>query len=263
MWLDFMEPIRVLIAEDNAIQRGLLVDALNGHSDIEVVGSATNGLETYDMINRLHPQVVVLDMVLPRLDGFGLLEKLQQLPAGERPAVIAATSLGRDDFITRAMELNVTYYMVKPIDMSFLIRQVLSCVRRDVPVMPAPPPPEEPEDLERLVTAMLMQIGVPAHLSGYKFIRTALIAVIDRPELFSSLTRVLYPEIASQFGTTASCVERAIRHAISLTWDRGGSENYRRLLGRQASTIGDKPTNSEFLAQVSEGIRLKRSRHGR
>lgn len=259
-----MESIRVLIAEDNALQRGLLTDALDGHNGIQVVGEASNGVDALELIQQLRPQVVLLDMVLPRLDGYGLLEKLQQLPAAEQPAVIATTSLGRDDFITRAMELSVAYYMVKPLDLPFLIRQILSCVHRAAPAASAhAPPPEEPEDVERLITAMLMQIGVPPHLSGYKFIRSALMMVIDRPELFSSLTRVLYPEIAREFGTTASCVERAIRHAISLTWDRGGGENYRRLLGRQASTIGDKPTNSEFLAQVGEGIRLRRGRHGR
>ncbi|MCH5287894.1 MAG: sporulation transcription factor Spo0A [Christensenellaceae bacterium] len=259
-----METIRVLIAEDNALQRSLLADGLDGHSGIQIVGAAANGLDALEMIQRLHPQVLLLDMVLPSLDGFGLLEKLQQFPASQRPAVIATTSLGRDDFITRAMELSVAYYMVKPLDMAFLTRQILSAVHREAPVLSAPaPPPDEPEDIERLATAMLMQIGVPAHLSGYKFIRSALMMVTDRPELFSSLTRVLYPEIAREFGTTASCVERAIRHAISLTWDRGGGENYRKLLGRQASTIGDKPTNSEFLAQVGEGIRLRRGRHGR
>lgn len=259
-----MESIRVLIAEDNALQRNLLADALDGQNGIQIVGTACHGLEAFDMIQQLRPQVVLLDMVLPRLDGYGLLEKLQQFPPDQRPVVIATTSLGRDDFITRAMELSVAYYMVKPLDIPFLIRQILSCVNRAAPAVSAPPPPpEDTEDVERLITAMLMQIGVPPHLSGYKFIRSALIMVTDRPELFSSLTRVLYPEIARTYGTTASCVERAIRHAISLTWDRGGGENYRRLLGRQASTVGVKPTNSEFLAQVGEGIRLRRGRHGR
>lgn len=258
-----MELIRVLIAEDNALQRGLLIDGLDGQSGIQIIGAATNGQEAFDMIQELRPQVLLLDMVLPLMDGYGLLEKLQTLLPEQRPAVIATTSLGRDDFITRAMELNVAYYMVKPLDIPFLIRQILSCVHRAAPASAPPPPAEEPEDVERMVTTMLMQIGVPPHLSGYKFIRAALLLVIDRPELFSGLTRTLYPEIARQFGTTASCVERAIRHAISLTWDRGGSENYRRLLGRQASIIGDKPTNSEFLAQVGEGIRLRRGRHGR
>ena len=260
-----MEPIRVLIAEDNALQRGLLVDGLDGQGGIEVIGTASNGQEAFEMIQELRPQVLLLDMVLPLLDGYGLLEKLQPLPPEQRPAVIATTSLGRDDFITRAMELSVAYYMVKPLDIPFLIRQIMSCVQRSAPTAASAPrpPADEPEDVERLVTAMLMQIGVPPHLSGYKFIRAALLMVTDRPELFSGLTRVLYPEIARQFGTTASCVERAIRHAISLTWDRGGSENYRRLLGRQASILGDKPTNSEFLAQVGEGIRMRRGRHGR
>ena len=261
-----MESIRVLIVEDNALQRSQLIDALDGQSGIQIIGAAADGLEGLEMITQLRPQVLLLDMVLPRLDGFGLLERLQHFPTNQRPAVIATTSLGRDDFIIRAIELGVTYYMVKPLDIAFLIRQIMSVAHRDVPVvMPAPvvSPPEEPDDLERVVTSMMIQIGIPAHLSGYKFIRTALIAVVDRPELFSSLTRILYPEIARQFSTTASCVERAIRHAISLTWDRGGSENYRRLLGRHASTVGERPTNSEFLAQVSEGIRLKRGRHAR
>lgn len=258
------ESLRVLIAEDNALQRNLLIDGLDGQSGIRIVGAASNGLEALDMIQELRPQVLLLDMVLPGLDGFGLLEKLQHFSDNQRPAVIATTSLGRDDFITRAMELGVAYYMVKPIDLPFLTRQILSCAQRIAPPAPMPqPPPEDPQDIERLATAMLMQIGVPPHLSGYKFIRSALMMVTDRPELFSGLTRTLYPEIARKFDTTASCVERAIRHAISLTWDRGGGENYRRLLGRQASIMGDKPTNSEFLAQVGEGIRMRRGRHGR
>ena len=259
-----MESIRVLIAEDNTLQRNLLADGLDGQSGIEVVGLAGDGVEAYEMILQLRPQVALLDLVLPRLDGYGLLEKLQQCPPEQRPVVIATTSLGRDDFITRAMELGVAYYMVKPLDLPFLTRQIFSCVNRSAPAtLAAPPPTEEPEDVDRLITGMLMQIGVPPHLSGYKFIRSALVMVIDRPELFSSLTRVLYPEIAQEFSTTASCVERAIRHAISLTWDRGGADNYRRLLGRQASTIGVKPTNSEFLAQVGEGVRLRRGKHGK
>lgn len=241
------------------------MDGLDGQSGIQLIGAATDGLEALEMIEQLHPQVLLLDMVLPRLDGFGLLEKLQHMPAGQRPAVIATTSLGRDDFITRAIELGVSYYMVKPLDLAFLTRQIFTVAQRSSsPGIQLPvvlPVQEEVEDLERMVTGTLIQIGIPAHLSGYKFLRTALVSVIDRPELFSSLTRVLYPEIAQKFSTTASCVERAIRHAITLTWDRGGSENYRRLLGRQASTVGEKPTNSEFLAQVSEGIRLKRGRH--
>lgn len=259
-----MESIHVLIVEDNALQRNLLSDGLDGHHGIQVVGAAADGQEALEMMARLHPEVILLDMVMPRLDGFGLLEKLQEFPADQRPAVIVTTSLGRDDFITRAMELGVAYYMVKPIDLPFLTKQIFNAVHRELPRLPTPVlPPEDPDERERLATAMLMQIGVPAHLSGYKFIRLALTMVVDRPELFSSLTRVLYPEIAREYGTTASCVERAIRHAISLTWDRGGGENYRRLLGRQASTVGVKPTNSEFLAQVSEGIRLRRGRHGR
>lgn len=261
-----METIRVLIAEDNALQRSLLTDELDGRDGIQIIGAATDGMEALEMINQLHPHVLLLDMVMPRLDGFGLLEKLQQVPASQRPAIIATTALSRDDFITRAMELGVAYYMVKPLDMAFLTRQIAAAVHREGPQRQSAAvllALDGVEDLERLVTGILMEIGVPAHLSGYKFIRKALVAVIDRPELFSSLTRVLYPEIANQFDTTASCVERAIRHAISITWDRGGSENYRRLLGRQASTVGDRPTNSEFLAQVSEGVRLKRGRPAR
>lgn len=253
-----MKSIRILIVEDNAQQRDFLSDNLNGRNGISVAGTAPDGLTALELTQRLRPQLMLLDMVMPRLDGFGVLERLQQFPAEQRPAVIATTALSRDDFITRAMELGTAYYLVKPLELPFLTRQILTLASRTA----SPPlPPEEAEDVDRLVTAMLMQIGVPAHLSGYKFIRTALLMVIDRPELFSSLTGVLYPEIARQFGTTASCVERAIRHAISSTWNRGGSESYRRLLGRQASTVGDKPTNSEFLAQVCEGLRLKRLRH--
>lgn len=259
-----MESIRILIAEDDALQRCALSASLDGQEGLSVVGEAENGVEALTMIRELRPQVLLLDMVMPRLDGFGLLERWRRIEADRRPAVIATTALARDDFITRAINLGVAYYLVKPIDLEFLVRQIQSCVGRERQLPPSPAPEEgDTDELERLVTAMLMQIGVPAHLSGYKFIRSGLIKVADRPELFTSMTRTLYPELAAQYGTTVSCVERAVRHAIAITWDRGGGENYRRLLGRQASLMGDRPTNSEFLAQVSEGVRLRRGRHGR
>ena len=242
--------IRVLVAEDNALQREWLTERLRACPDVTVAGVARDGVEALGMMLQLQPQVLVLDMVMPRMDGYALLEKMQQLPERLRPAVIAMTSLGRDDFITRALDMQVHYYLVKPVDADFLIQRIRAAAERKTEM---PPRRERPE---QAVTTMLMRLGVPAHLTGYKFLRTALMLVLDQPELLIGMTRELYPLIARQYATTAGCVERAIRHASTQAWNRGGGDSYRQLLGRSASLMGDRPSNGEFLAQVSEGLRM-------
>lgn len=251
-----MEPVRVLVAEDNQGQREALVRALEGCQGLRVVGAAENGVEAIRLVREQAPAVLICDMVMPQMDGFGVLEALNAMEPAKRPRVIALTALSRDDFITRAMNLGVAYYMVKPADTDFLVQQIMKLAgrRRAIPGRQEPP---RPESAEQTVAKMLLTMGIPAHLNGYRFLLRSTLEVLEHPESLSNITHALYPAVASCFGTTASCVERSIRHAINLTWERGGATAFEHVLNRRSFSENDKPTNCELIALISERVRLQ------
>ena len=259
-----LESIRIIVADDAPSQRKQLVSALAPNDRISVVGEASDGMEALSLLATLHPQVLICDMVMPRMDGFAVLEHLAAMPNQDRPGFIAQTALGRDDFIMRAIGLGAAYYMLKPVDMAQLTEQILS-------VAGAGPLPAAPrmishagedgqERLERYVTSLLLQIGIPAHMDGYKYLRQALITAVTQPDVLDCLSRNLYPAIARACDTTAIRVERSIRHAITLTWERAGSSTFNKILGRYACALGEKPTNREFIALMSERIHIHLTR---
>lgn len=243
-----MKKISVLVVEDHAMQRKFFAERLGEHPQIRVVGEAADGVEALEMVIRQHPQVVVLDLILPRMDGYALIEQLQHIPDIPHPAIVAITSLDREDFIRRAIGMCVNYYMVKPVDPDLLAQRVLEAAGAT------------PESTIRAVTRsndewvhrLLLQLSVPPNLVGHRCLRCAFAAVAQEPELLQSLSRRLYPRVAQSLGMTEKGVERAIRHAIGQAWLRGGDVRYRQLLGRYASIMGEKPTNGEFLAQVGD-----------
>lgn len=258
-----MDPVRVVLAEDDPKQRAQLVEGLCSQSGLQIVGVARDGLEALRLVKLKRPQVLVCDMVMPHIDGFAVLEKIGRMDPLRQPKVIALTALSRDDFITRALHLGVSYYMVKPVNITFLTQQIMELAgRSETAALPAPPPPALPpqsdaETTEAMVAALLLQIGMPAHINGYKFTRQAVLMVLDQPELLSGITRMLYPAVASCFDTTPSRVERSIRHAIGLTWARGGENAFRRVMEEGAFTSGERPTNCELIALLSERIRFQ------
>lgn len=252
-----MEAVRVLVAEDNPMLRERLVDSLNRRQGLRVVGAAENGVEAIRLIREQLPRVMVCDMVMPQMDGFAVLEEVSHMAAAQRPRVIALTALSRDDFITRAMNLGVSYYMVKPADTDFLAQQIMKLAGRPEPEgLPHRPAPAE-ESVEQTVAGMLLRIGMPAHLSGYRFLLRSVLLVLECPESLSSITHELYPAVARHHNTTASCVERSIRHAINITWARGGAAAFEQVLDRRAFSVNDKPTNCELIALLSERVRLQ------
>lgn len=257
-----VDPIRVLIAEDNPFQLEMLRESLSGQDDIEIAGTASNGMVALDMIRDLHPQVLVCDLVMPLMDGFALIDKL----SGEnRPLIIALSMLGREDFVKRAIQMGVNDYLIKPTNGAVLADRIRSLVRNGTGKQPAASPAAQetakPEKAApataKLVTSLLMQLGVPANLTGYSYLHAAIIIAVDSPEVVHQLTQALYPVIAEQFQTTSSSVERAIRHAVTSAWDRGAAEAYHRLLGRTGPMMHDKPTNRELIAQLAERVRIK------
>lgn len=248
-----MEPVRVLVAEDDPDQREALVKALSRCGDLRVVGAAENGVEAIRLVRDRLPNVVVCDMVMPQLDGFAVLEAVSRMEERYRPKVIALTALSRDDFITRAMELGVAYYMLKPVDMAVLLQQIMRLAGREE-FHPAQPPEEM---AECAVAEMLLDMGVPVHLSGYRFLLRSAMLVLAEPEYLSCITHMLYPAVARFFDSTASRVERSIRHAINMAWQRGGADAFTHVTKRRFLSDSDKPTNCELIALICERVRLQ------
>ena len=260
-----MESIRVVVADDNAQLRDMIEQFLSGQEGLEVVGTAANGLEALQMVEEKMPDVLICDMIMPQMDGYTVLERLQTMKLERQPGVIALTALGRDDFIARAINLGVHYYMVKPFDFMMLVKRVFEAAGDDRKVealsmrMQKDMQSAEGESLEERIANLFLTVGIPAHIKGYQYLREAVRMVIDNPELIGRITKELYPGIARRFGTTASKVERAIRHAIEVAWNRGRIEALDEAFGKNVCSLDDKPTNGEFIALVSDRLRIKES----
>lgn len=246
--------IRVLIADADPLQRASLVSVLQGQGGIELVGQARNGAEAIVLVEQLHPHLLLCDLVLPEVDGLAVLSYIRRLPGENRPAVIALTACSECDYVSRAIDLGAAFYMVKPVDQSLLLQRI-----RQLFLAPALLNVPQSPTLRDVITGQLLQLGIPAHMQGYHFIRQALLLVMDRPELMGGVTHQLYPEIARAFHTTPSRVERSIRHAIRITWERGGGEALGVMMDHGVYDRHQKPTNCELIALLAERLRCRRA----
>jgi two-component system response regulator (stage 0 sporulation protein A) len=253
----------VLIADPSEDQRMLLSDVLQQEEDLEVAGTAPDGMETLALITELNPDVVLLELVLPKLDGLGVLRKLPE--TGRRPTVIVVSGFVNEQVVSEASELGAAYFMPKPCDTPALLNRIRQLSRSRAGKPPSilrpntgTPMARQEESLEAVVTEVIHEIGVPAHIKGYQYLREAIILTINDMEIINAVTKVLYPEVAKKFNTTPSRVERAIRHAIEVAWDRGDIETLQRFFGYTVSNIKGKPTNSEFIAMIADCLSLRR-----
>ncbi|MDD4766942.1 MAG: sporulation transcription factor Spo0A [Desulfotomaculaceae bacterium] len=247
--------IRLLIADDNRDFCELLKDFFTQQEDFDLVGIAYNGLEALQMIKETNPDVVVLDIIMPHLDGIGVLEKLVSDLSDSKPKIIMLTAFGQESVTQRAVELSADYYILKPFDFNVLatrIRQLADGVNVSQYITPA-----KQKNLDVSVTNIIHEMGVPAHIKGYQYLRDAILMVIDEVGLLGAVTKELYPMIAQKFQTTPSRVERAIRHAIELAWDRGNVEMMAKFFGYTINLERGKPTNSEFIAMVADKLRIE------
>ncbi len=260
-----METVRVVVADDNVQLRELVASYLAQQSGIEVVGAAADGVEALRLVQEQEPDVLICDMIMPQMDGYAVLERLGSMKLGRQPGVIALTALGRDDFIARAIDLGVSYYMVKPFDLAMLAQRVYEtagasaraeALRSQIRGESAD---GGRESLEERIANLFLTVGIPAHIKGYQFLREAVRMVIENPDMINRITKELYPGIAHRFGTTSSKVERAIRHAIEVAWNRGRIEALDEAFGRNVCSLEDKPTNGEFIALVADRLCVERS----
>jgi two-component system response regulator (stage 0 sporulation protein A) len=241
----------------------MMVEFLQKQEGIASVREAGNGLEALNHLANEPVDVMITDLIMPVMDGYTLLEEMRKLELEPVPKVIAVTALGRDDFVMRAIERGVMYYMVKPFDMKHLLRHIhevmgMSTRDTDQPLRQAMPL-RQTQSLEERISSLFLTIGIPAHIKGYSFLREAVKMVVEQPDVINRITKELYPGIGKRFDTTASKVERAIRHAIEVAWSRGRIDTLNRAFGCKVCTKEDKPTNGEFIAMIADKLSMERS----
>ena len=251
--------IKVLVADPSEDYRNMVASQFQSEIDLELVGSTADGLEVLRIAQEKKPDVIVLDIVLANLDGMDVLRRLGEMKASALPIMVS--SFYKDSVISEASSLGASYFMLKPFSVGTLmekVRQVSGKASRELLSSAAQAPrPEEPS-LEHVVTEVIHEIGVPAHIKGYKYLREAIMLTVRDMEIINAVTKVLYPEVAKKFNTTPSRVERAIRHAIEVAWDRGDLEVLQKFFGYTVSNIKGKPTNSEFIAMIADRLSLQR-----
>ena len=248
-----------MLADDNQSILRLLSDFLGRKEDVELVASVSDGTEIADAVRAHAPDVLVMDIIMPRRDGFMALEELKGMDEAIRPKVIVLTGLARDDFIARAIQLGACYYMVKPFDMNLLYSRIVEVAGRTVEERVEGAEERGAETLDDQITNLFLTLGIPANIKGYQYLREAVRMVVDDPDVINRITKELYPGIARKYSTSASKVERAIRHAIEVAWNRGRVDAINTSFGCHVFSRDDKPTNGEFIALIADKMLLRRS----
>jgi len=261
-----MAILNIAIADDNERMLSLLDDLLSQEEGFQVVGKANNGEDAYEVIKEKQPDVVLLDIIMPKLDGLSVMEKVNgDAKIKKQPSFIILTAIGQENIAESAFRLGANYYIMKPFDNKMLINRIrqISNTKKSVRTEVRRIDPYEKSraymefNLENDVTNIIHDIGVPAHIKGYQYLRDAIIMTVEDMEMLNSITKVLYPTIAKKHQTTPSRVERAIRHAIEVAWSRGKIDTIDELFGYTIHTGKGKPTNSEFVALIADKIRLE------
>lgn len=252
---------KILIADENSSTRQNLRDGLlrQGYRYIE---EATNGEEALMKIGRIHPDIVLADVWLSKLDGIGVLRQSKSLDLGtdKHPAFIILSMVSNQNIFIEASNAGAELCLLKPVDPQSLSDHIdiLMRNRRNNGISSSNQSQENSiPDIETQVTKIIHQIGVPAHIKGYQYLRTAILLTIQDSDIINSVTKVLYPSVAKKYATTTSRVERAIRHAIEVAWDRGDVDTLNSYFGYTIQNNRGKPTNSEFIAMIADNLRLK------
>lgn len=261
-----MEHLNVAIADDNERILDMLEEVINMDKDLKVVGKAKNGEEMCQIIKNKEPDVVLLDLIMPKMDGLAVMEKVNHDNTGmKHPHFIVVTAVGQEKITEDAFNKGANYYIMKPFNNKVLVDRIKTVSRvfqnherKNEETMETTQIREE--DLETRVTNMLHEIGIPAHIKGYHYLRDAIMMAVEDMDVLNAITKILYPTVAKKYQTTSSRVERAIRHAIEVAWSRGKLDTLDELFGYTVSNGKGKPTNSEFIALIADTIQLKYKR---
>lgn len=264
-----MERIHVVVADDNELTREYLKDILSTDPQIVVDGFAVDGKVTLEMIKEKQPDVVIIDLVMPEMDGIGVMERIKKETDTllKRPFFIVISAAGHEKIMEDAFRAGASYYVMKPFNDEDIIQRIkrVAIMNTQKGLTGKGSVYENKavavHNLESDVTNIIHEIGVPAHIKGYQYLRDAIMMSVNDPEMLNSITKLLYPTIAKNHKTTPSRVERAIRHAIEVAWSRGKMDTIDELFGYTVSNGKGKPTNSEFVALIADRIRLEYKRN--
>ena len=251
---EIINKIRVLMVDDNVSLIEMIKEYSSNHQKIEVVLSANNGEDGIKLIEskKNDYDIIVLDLLMPKKDGVYVLEQMKEKNISK--PVIVLTSFDAADMIRRVSSYGINYYILKPFELADLEKRIIECCETtkesksfDI----------QNNNLQLSITKILHELGIPSHIKGYQYIRESIILLYNRPEIVGGITKELYPEIASKFNTTVSRVERAIRHAIEVSWNRGDWNLMEEIFGHSVDIDKAKPTNSEFVVTVADKLRLE------
>ena len=281
------DTLKIVLVDDNKDFCNLIGEYLSKQEKMEVIGVGHNGVEGIELVKEKEPDLLILDLIMPQLDGMGVMEEMNEKNLVEDTITIVLTAFGQEDLTHKVVELGAHYYIMKPFDLSKLVERIEQLI--DLINNPAPsqdniisgnniqqqfeqntkePDPEtkskkvnqknQQKNLSLEITELLHELGVPAHIKGYLYLREAIELVVNNIGLMDSVTKKLYPEVAEKYNTTANRVERAIRHAIEVTWNRGNISALNEYFGTTVSPNSGKATNSQFIAKIADKFRIER-----
>lgn len=257
-----MGQLNVAVADDNERILELLGEIVNSDKELNLVGKANNGEDMVQIIKRKEPDVVLLDLIMPKMDGLSVMDFVNaDKTVKKRPEFIVVTAVGQERITEDAFQRGASYYIMKPFNNEVLLNRIksvrVSPKREGQAHTVAESPAKAQENLESHVTNMIHEIGIPAHIKGYHYLRDAIMMAVEDMDVLSAITKILYPTVAKKHQTTSSRVERAIRHAIEVAWSRGKLDTLDELFGYTVSNGKGKPTNSEFIALIADTIQLE------
>ncbi len=252
-----MKCMNVAIADDNDEVLEVLERLVKEENNLKLVGKAKNGEDIYQIIKEQHPDLVILDLFMPKMDGFRVMEQVKnEVTDVNLPTFIVLSAVGQDDITKDAFAKGASYYILKPFHNDTILRRIrylqsYKAEKRECVIE------KQEYNIEGHITELLHEIGIPAHIKGYHYLRECILMSIDDMDVLNAITKILYPSVAKKYQTTSSRVERAIRHAIEVAWSRGKLDTLEALFSYTISTGKGKPTNSEFIALVADTIRLE------
>ena len=259
--------IRVLLADDNRDFCEILKEYISKEEDFEIVGTAKDGLEAINLISRTTPDVLILDALLPVVDGLGVLRRLQN-QTYNKPITIMTSNFSQDIYVQTAMSLGADYYLLKPINFEFLFEQIRFLTRGTRAGLSGSLKAQgiksllfDSKEISEEITKILHQLGIPAHLFGHNYLREAILMVVHDRSLATKLSKAVYPVIARKYGKSAASVEKAMRNALDIAWERGRTDLLNDLFGYTININKGRATNSEFIALIADKLSLKYSGH--
>lgn len=252
-----MTKLKVIVADSDKEFCNLLRDSFSDGEQIELLAATDSGVDAIEKIQRYQPDVLISDLILPGIDGFELMARIRKLTIAKKPKIIIVSRLSGENFISKALGAGAAYFMAKPVDIATLHERILDFSNNRPQNARPSAYSARRSGLDEKLSNIFITVGIPAHIKGYQYLREAIKMSIDNPEIINSITKKLYPGIAERFNTSASKVERAIRHAIEVAWNRGKIENINSIFGIKIYSPNDKPTNGEFIALLADKMILE------